>query len=171
MIGQEPLETWYFSGHSTVYGSIPSRIGADAVLDAAAAFTVDSHDAFMTGCDVHEKAAHTSGIQAMQSLRTALARSGEQSDTVLISTMCLKTSEVCFLGGLHVPKIVTDRVAVQPRDLQLQLSISRSGDGTYPEIPVESRALGRARAATDMDLSCGGGKRMKVRLSRSFAKK
>ncbi|KAK5690172.1 hypothetical protein LTR97_012360 [Elasticomyces elasticus] len=99
MIGQESIETCYFSGHSTVYRSLPARIGRDAILDAAATYTVDCHDAFMSGSDFHEKSAHASGIKAMQSMRSALASSEQQTDSVLIATMCLKTSE--YIRGIY----------------------------------------------------------------------
>lgn len=83
------------SDFAQILRTVRDRIGRDAVLDAAAKYTADSHHAFMARSESALSIAKRSGMEAMRALRFALARhSTDATDEMMLSMYIMTLSEV-----------------------------------------------------------------------------
>ncbi|KAK4495661.1 hypothetical protein PRZ48_012929 [Zasmidium cellare] len=82
------------AGFTETFRSVPAWIGNDFVLDAAAKYTVDCHQAFMRQDETALNSAKKSGAEAMRALRFALAQSSiDATDPMLMSMYAMIMSE------------------------------------------------------------------------------
>lgn len=83
------------AGFTETFHTMPAWIARDVVLDAAAKYTVDCHQAFMKQDENALNLAKKSGAEAMRALRFALAQSStDATDEMLVSMYAMTMSEV-----------------------------------------------------------------------------
>ncbi|KAF2165413.1 hypothetical protein M409DRAFT_55812 [Zasmidium cellare ATCC 36951] len=100
MLGPLPLDQASSAGFYGVFRTIPSRLGIDRVLSAAASYTVDSHWAFMTQDSQHLEKARRSGVRATRALRLAIQSPvRDLANAIPVAVLALKHAE--YFMHLH----------------------------------------------------------------------
>ncbi|KAK4508597.1 hypothetical protein PRZ48_002336 [Zasmidium cellare] len=96
-----PRQLLYPGFDKTVRFNLESgKLGIDAVLNAAVAYTVDSHWAFMIRDPQHLEKAQRSGVRATRALRLAIQRPGRDlANTIAVAVLALKHAE--YFMHLH----------------------------------------------------------------------
>lgn len=95
MIGPEPLQQSPLRVFGSWMADVPSRIGSNKTVDAAATYLLDSFEAWQIRTDEACFASRSSGIKAQKSLRLAWQKKNRlQNPDLLLAVKLHMASEV-----------------------------------------------------------------------------